>query len=424
MGHGFSSGPKGSQKTKKQPEPTEQPQPKVQPIDPVQQQQAQQQINDFLASDRSEVLFVSESDKRHFFMIIPNEHSLSFHRRSSFAFTQDEYIKEQAQVAKEILTTSPDTKLTIFCSRKESASATVMAFIAAAPELDKLFPQRWEVTYGKDSQDMWAQDYGESTRRMDGSSEFIMPVVSGLGDRSLPHLIRIPVTKIPILFEGGDLATTQVGEKKLVVVGPHTLDHTRSYYYNKGGYKISDEEIRKILKKAFSADTVLFLTPPNKGGFPNLAFHIDQAVFFPKKDVAIMVKPESIPTNADNSSVAYLRETLLEYRRQLKEAGFTVVEIPTTSEHLEQFQSYTNAVPIKDESGSTVLIIPSFGDAAIESEIRHIIEEQGIGVRFVPNSSFVLRGNTHCVTGNLARVDEALPQEGRAASEIVPTKVA
>ena|GEM_PF-5808456 len=422
MGHGFSDS-KGSQKTKKQPEPIEQPQPKVQPIDPVQQQQARQQINDFLTSDRSEVLFVSESNKRHFFMIIPSEYSLSF-RRSRFAFTQDEYIKEQAQVAKEILTTSPDTKLTIFCSRRERASATVMAFIAAAPELDKFFPQRWEVIYGKDSQDMWAQDYGESTRRMDGSSEFIMPVVPGLGHRSLPHLTRIPVTKIPILFEGGDLATTQVGEKKLVVVGPHTLAHTRSYYYNKGGYKISDEEIRKILKKAFSADTVLFLTPPNKGDFPILAFHIDQAVFFPKDGVAIMVKPESIPANADNSSVTYLRETLLEYRRQLKDAGFTVVEIPTTPEHLEQFQSYTNAVPIKEEDGSTVLIIPSFGDTAIESEIRHIIEEQGMGVRFVPNSTFVLHGNTHCVTGNLARVDEALPQELEGTSNLIPTKVA
>jgi hypothetical protein len=392
---------------------------------------ARQDINTFLTTSRDHIMFNPEFSQRHFFLIVPP-------KAVPRASESNMLVTEQADVTRGILQASSETRATIFVPSSGDIDPTRRAYFTAMPALRRLHSVgRLEFRVGRYTREIWARDLGtcvlttqggESASTAQGGSVFIrgIPINRRVWTSPRPRLaphnpsdLRIPVTQIPLLFEGGDLTLTRVGKRQVVIAGPQLVDLTRKHYQSNKGYMISDEEIRKILKHAFSADAVLLLRTPKRSP-PKLAFHIDQAVFFPKNGTAVMLDPDSIGPG-DDPDLAEIKGALISYRDQLRKAGFRVVEIPTSSKHVLNLQAYTNAIPITEKGGRTRVIIPSFGDASLERRIGTIIRNEGIEVEFVRNHTYIKGGNPHCITGALARADDVQPRRLRG---LVPRRAA
>ena len=164
--------------------------------------------------------------------------------------------------------------------------------------------------------------------------------------------------------------------------------------------------IQTLYEKAFGKCKLLVLeNTPAIDGASSCAFHIDQMALFPRPNTVIL--PRIIYQNEHPSLTAeendYIR-TLEQNKAILEEAGFNVIEIPTSWDMAMECQAFTNSISLKKPSGTT-LIMPSFGQEDVEKEIRHILEANGFEVRFSENTTSKLMGNTHCLTGALAMID-------------------
>jgi len=355
---------------------------------------------DFLAVPRSHINAIPEYSHRNFFFTVMPVDVLDQDARESRQRQRGIEINEQASIANEILQASSQTRCTIFVDSETGLQDVREEYFRAVPALREQHETgRLIFQVGQNNNSIWAQDIGESTQ-----SEFI------IGGGTSPYRrdqMDIPWVQIPIRFDGGDITTTTINGENIVIVGHGSIQMTHANYDN-FVTTISDDEIRAVLQHAFSVDRVILLTNPTGNNAPELAFHIDQVVTFPSPGVAIMLMPETVtPTTslpeAEITEDAYseLRGAISHYQDQLRQAGFRIIEIPTTSAHVGNFQSYTNAIPITKDDGSTVIIMPSFDDNSTEEQIRSILEREGMEVRFVRNMTWERRGNTHCITGTL-----------------------
>nr|QNO54458.1 hypothetical protein NCOPHCNO_00009 [Methanosarcinales archaeon ANME-1 ERB7] len=363
--------------------------------------EARRIISDFLESDRTGIVFSPEFSQRHFFFIVPSLSSIS--RLVTL---------EQAETAQTILEESDETRITVFVSSAENIAPVREHFFQVTQELSQYHELgRLEFRVGGYTGRGWAQDLGESVRRGEHNSEFIVGFndtdIAGTNTLHTPPYVQsefdIPVTRIPILLEGGDLTRTILNEENVVVTGPRTIRLTREYYGQHFDYEISDDEIRRILQHAFSADRVMFLRNPRTDQEPGLVGHIDQAVFFPMDGIAVMLVPETI--NPDTLQLLDMALALRQYRIQLRQAGFRVIGIPTNTNHALHFEAYANSIPIIKSDGSALIIMPSFGNADLEDAIQRRFEIEDMDLRFVTSRIGLLGGNIHCTIGALASLD-------------------
>ncbi|MBU0591345.1 agmatine deiminase family protein [Candidatus Micrarchaeota archaeon] len=384
---------------------------------------ARRLIDDFLSTSRDHIRFTPEYSKRHFFFTVPTINALTQRPPRRLIRDRHELINEQAQIAEQIISASPQTICTVFVDSESELPGIRDEFFRASHTLREHHAQgRLDFQVGYVGNSRWAQDLGESVGRItqtpqEYQAEFILPSDRPIAPHN-PDRINLPTVVIPLHFEGGDITTASVNGENVVILGPRALHLTRSHYQRIQGYNITDEDIISILRHAFSADRVILLTNPASEMEPVLAPHIDQLITFPRPGLAVMLDPNSI--SEDGGQRSEIIRVLHQYRYQLRQAGFRIITIPTNDSHTENFQSYTNAIPITDtETGRTLMIIPSFGDRAIESQIRIILEQEGIDVRFVRNRTFNRGGNTHCITGALARADNILLQN---LSALIPRR--
>jgi len=366
----------------------------------AEKKKAGEPIDDFLRRPRQAV-FTPEYKFRRFFFIVP------FSLSRSDMYTE-RIFSEQLSVAGEILRAAPDTKIDIFVKRKEDVSNAMQALGKLKRYADS---GRIRIKVGKFTEELWARDIGMPAKvRSFGSvrDEFVMGLNLERQHESGRRDIRvrweahdekdtgIRVTRVPIVVQGGNVTKTEIGKRKVLIVGQDDVGMTREIYRHRG-VDISWEEIEKVYKKAFGVDQVIVLGPDVEQTRP--VFHIDQAVFFPKKGVAVILKP-SDPENASDMGKKILG-MLEKYKKQLQELGFSVIEIPTTMRHIERYESYANAVSIAGK-GKTTIILPGFGDEKTEDEISKKLKENDMSVIFVPNTTGKHQGNIHCFTGALA----------------------
>lgn len=357
-------------------------------------------VDDFLQRPRQAV-FTPDYKFRRFFFIVP------FPVDSSHMHTK-RIFSEQLSVAGEILRAAPDTKIDIFVKSADDVSKAMQALGKLKRYADS---GRIRVKVGKFTEELWARDIGMPAKvRSFGSvrDEFVMGLNLEKQRKSGKRDVRvrweahdeketgIRVTRIPIVVQGGNVTKTEIGKKKVLIVGQNDVEMTQEIYRHRG-LEVSWEQIEKVYKKTFGVDEVIILGPDVKQTKP--VFHIDQAVFFPKKGVAIILKPTD-PENASKRGKEILG-MLRKYKKQLQELGFSVIEIPTSMRHIERYESYANAVSIAGK-GKTTVILPSFGDEKTEEEISRKLKENNMNVIFVPNTTGKHEGNIHCFTGALA----------------------
>lgn len=241
--------------------------------------EARRLIDDFLQSPRTPS-FRPEFSARHFFSLFLPAESSNLRR-----------VTEYTQIIYNILHGSNDTRFTVFVSSNADPEPIRELFLQSSPDLLSYYEAgRLEFRAGNHTQSIWAQDLGESVLQSESGSEFIIGFNdTAITEVNLPHIqpynpseIDIPVTQIPILFEGGDLTTTTINNERVVVIGPRTIRLTKEYYLQHFNYDIPDDEIGRILQHTFAADRILILRNSRSNCEPRFAFHIDQAVFFLK----------------------------------------------------------------------------------------------------------------------------------------------
>ena len=110
-------------------------------------------VPEFLATPRNNIVFSPEYQQKHFFFIVVDN--------IPFDSKPNTLIREQAQVSKEILNASKDTRCTIFLSSEKDLEIVKNAYFTACPELAKLHRDgRLEFRVGKYTGEMWARDLG------------------------------------------------------------------------------------------------------------------------------------------------------------------------------------------------------------------------------------------------------------------------
>ena len=407
------------------------------------------ELNSFLQKPRN-TKFVPEYQYKTFFFNSPN-----IEKSEIMEITAEHVMDvraEQYKIAGEILRASKMTNVVFYTENSKVAQSLASDLVDAAAKKIKSTPaNELEMQLGRYilsgrikfvpgsesvSADWWAQDLGEPTGAFVSSGgkskpEYITSLTGNLygWGHAVPMKSDASVVQIPACLAGGNFTKTICKEKRLCIVGANDVIET-SNLYSSYGLKITLREVTDIYKKAFGSDDVLVLGKENGpiGSWklqPHQMPHIDQAVFFPKEGVAVIVSP---PKEMEKE-----RAAVNGYKTQLIDAGFEIIEIPTTKERIEKYQAYTNSITIsptslrtssfsyKDgpegESMSTILIMPSFDyKDGLEERIRSILEEHGFKVIFVPDKAFKHRGNTHCITGALS-YNDMVPQFYKQAME-------
>lgn len=364
----------------------------------------------FARREWKKVAFTPEYQHMKFFFIVPDSPKRGDDQKSAGSF-----VSEQMTIAKEILSGAKDSKITFFFNELETKEwfweeVAKDRFLAGMPK------RRLAAKIGEETANPWAMDIGKPTGGEKGEYLFgwYEPEIKGATENRLTMVREalsqdIPYAYVPAFLTGGNIAkgVSENGEK-IVFVGASEARKTREKYADEYNYGISDEEMRRIYSEAFGADRAIILGEKKRGEFREQlmpVFHIDQAICFPRDGTAIMIEPKNREDVPDG-----LLSMLDSYERQLREAGFEIIKIPTTSKNIEKYQSYSNAVSIAD-GGKTKLIMPSFVEDSpigkeeqqkIEDEIKETLGKAGMDVVFVKNCTFGIRGNTHCLTGALS----------------------
>ncbi|MFH0886783.1 MAG: agmatine deiminase family protein [bacterium] len=357
-------------------------------------------IDQYLASFTAETTFVAEYEYNNFFFTVP-------------ADANSNVFSEQIKIAEYVLLSSPDTNIVFMAANTEIAAELSSRIGERNPEY--LASGRIKIEIGSNITEYWAQDLGESS-----ASGYVVgwPAI-GFEDRNrgvpfsetqMEGFNMEQVVQMPAVLQGGNVTTTTIGGRKVVIIGSNDARHTKKIYHDKYGYDISTEEIKLIYKTTFGADDVIILGEEKQQ--PKYIFHIDQAVFFPSDGIAVMMTPTYEPSGYYEESTV---NALQMYKQQLEDYGFSVIEIPTTYEHIFDYQAYTNSVVIQrnifEVNEGSNIIMPSFGDTELENRIAAVLEEHGMTVLFVPDYAFKWQGNIHCVTGPLP--SEKKPQKAK-----------
>lgn len=396
-------------------------------------------IDEFYASmaNRDAVVFTPQYGYRQFFYPVGRVPSRGDKIKGLLA--------EQVGLSENILSGFKDTSVVFFVEKPKHVQQLSMAlngtglsrYLSNSPAA----PSRVKFKVGAYVDDMWPQDWGEPTGGANSTYFRSLPY-NAMDRRSSDR--RSPVRNedardlgtgdsitLPVCFQGGNFTKARNAQgRSFAIMGSDDVAFTKNYYQDKFDYQISDAEIKNILKAAFRCDDVLFLGP--KEGQLGQIFHIDMGVLFPRDGTAVLLFPEISPSDLEEKGFfskflswcagifngdADPREVYANFRtieRQLSDAGFEIIRLPTSLDHVNDFQAYSNSIPISD--GKTHLIImPSFGDIGRENSIRRLLGEKGFKVEFVPNGTFGQYGNSSCITGAISHLGIKPRKTGNSA---------
>jgi hypothetical protein len=209
---------------------------------------------------------------------------------------------------------------------------------------------------------------------------------------------RGTVVPVPLFFRSGNLSLGRTAQgKRILFVGKRELSYNQNYFYNAFFYIPPAEALVELLRRLTGADAVQVL--PNT----DRLFHLDMAmVMLGEGKVGVIKAIDRGQSNKEDMAA------LVEIRATLRQSGFEVVDVDTTSERIAAFQSPVNALFYRERgSGRRWALVPQFPDvqvsvsgrgASLNESIRRAYE--GAGVRVVPVEDRLhpLGGNTHCAT--------------------------
>jgi len=240
---------------------------------------------------------------------------------------------ERLSIADKILSSSDKTSLVFFFENKDDMQrVTTLLMSKNAPDIElkeKFLKNASDLGLNLDfkkleecasngriifkesifSKELWAQDLMETTGFFDKEVRLISGSISfgSYSERGNPaenNLDGIKSVKIPLVLQGGNITKTECGGKRYIVVGANDIIETKKHYKENQNYNISEKEFISLYCATFGCDKVLMLGQKSDGELveqdKELMFHIDQAVFFPKKEIAVVVKIDEKDKNEAN----------------------------------------------------------------------------------------------------------------------------
>jgi hypothetical protein len=198
--------------------------------------------------------------------------------------------------------------------------------------------------------------------------------------------------RMPIFFQGGNLALAKNG-RKVLFAGAAEIATNQQWFIDSFGFQPSPEAVPAILKTVTGADEVVIL--PNS---QNL-FHLDMFMVPLADGVVGLLAPEDPEHLAAND-----HRVLIRTGEMLRHAGFHIVQIPTSAERIGKFESPTNSVSFVDRrSGRRRALVPQFPEAAasgaaasLNAKVLAAYRSAGIDPVPVEDRFNQFHGSLHC----------------------------
>jgi hypothetical protein len=198
--------------------------------------------------------------------------------------------------------------------------------------------------------------------------------------------------RMPIFFQGGNLAVAKSG-RKVLFAGAAERTTNQQWFLDSFGFEPSPDAVHGILKAVTGADEVLIL--PNSSNL----FHLDMFMA-PLADGIIGLLAPVDPEQLAAADRLVLNRTAEILRR----AGFHVVPIPTSAERIGKFEAPTNIVSFIDRrSGRRRALVPQFPESAASGaaaglNAKTLAAYRNAGIDPVPveDRFYQLHGSVHC----------------------------
>lgn len=274
----------------------------------------------------------------------------------------------------------------------------------------------------------WAQDLGEAIK-VNGQEKFLKPLSLSLDD-NLQATKRVKtrnqsidqafgsanVVPASFYFEGGNITYDKTDDGLRVFVGYNDIDNTQ-YYYEKNGVKKTLEEIAKMISNQFGGAEVVIMGTERQ---PKEIFHLDQSFI-------ILADQQVVLNKIDDETPA--AESLIIMRKQLENLGYKISNIDLSQSDLTNSFISTNAIPYVDKQTKERKIIFPVFPGEVNGNFDNLAEltpdilqgkgkqtfeiYQKLGYRPVPVRDFshVLKGNTHCISNVLAKLEKGETDE-------------
>lgn len=201
--------------------------------------------------------------------------------------------------------------------------------------------------------------------------------------------------RLPVFVRGGNLHAAQTGNRQLLFVGERELTYQNEAFQNATRHRSPPSLFLDVMRAVSGTADIVVL--PNS----DRLFHIDQVLAFPRAGVATVIDPVD-PEQLHDSD----RRVIETIRRLVREAGFSIIAIPTSAARIAAFRSPVNAVAYRDtRSGRAALLAPSFPDERVhrggrERSLNQMVAEAfasaGVDVINVEDRFSERQGNTHC----------------------------
>jgi len=201
--------------------------------------------------------------------------------------------------------------------------------------------------------DVWTRDYGPTTVFSGKKQKPVLlwnhyyqeyyPYQKADADAgiSLGAALNLPVHRLPLIIEGGNMLTDGAGTMVMF---------SSAYYTNP---EVDSVKLKRIVSDYFGCNK-LVLFPPLKG---ELTGHIDMIVKFTSKDTVIVTK-----SKLDYKWYADFEKIANTLSKMTSSTGkrFTVlrIEMPETENSDETFYSYINSLIVNDK-----VVVPMFSNA-------------------------------------------------------------
>lgn len=204
------------------------------------------------------------------------------------------------------------------------------------------------------------------------------------------------VVPFPAFLRGGNvLVADNLAGERVAVVGHDEIEQNELRYGRSTSMKPPREQIGEIVKRIAGTDKLHVL--PNT----NRLFHIDMAMSFIRPGVVALISPIDEEVLGRDEALA-----LAHYRKVLLGAGFRIIDIPTTTERINNYQSPVNILPfIVRNTWQRRAIAPEYGDVAVTVDgrrqslnglIRKAYDDIGLSISWVEDRLSTQLGSVHC----------------------------
>ncbi len=204
------------------------------------------------------------------------------------------------------------------------------------------------------------------------------------------------VVRMPLFFRAGNILSGEIAGEHVLFIGNRALKFNAVSFFSALQYRPPNESMITLLKVTSGASKVRIL--PNSGDL----FHLDMAMLILDDGIVAVIDPLDRHSLSDED-----RNALEEIVRTLREDGFKVVFIPTTTSRIRETQSPVNAVVfVNRRNGHRYALVPEYPDVqvmtrsgtrSLNAMVKEIYEKNGVSVIYVEDRFCNKKGDLHCV---------------------------